>query len=247
MTRVPCATTVSVRAEEILSAMCPTRHGGDDPREQRHRTILPVEEVGAGVRDRGALLVVDAAQSAGVLPMDVQAMKIDYSRFRHKGLFVHQDGGLVLGERAKLSPIRQGGTGTRSEDEDQPPCFRRIRDRTLNSVGIAGLGAASALSRSKASIASTRTRALIQRLFDGPARDSRSDDLRACDYSCRVGVLSIRLGPLGTDGPGVALDQEFDIAVRTGCIASPLAHRTIGTLPTGTVRLRPDTLPRRKT
>ncbi len=244
VTRVPCAADGSIEPEQIVAAMRPETHLV----VMIHASnvigvILPVQAVGAMVRERGAILLVDAAQSAGVLPIDVQAMNIDLLAFPgHKGLFGPPGtGGLVVGERVQLRPIRQGGTGTRSEQEEQPVGLPEgLETGTLNSVGIAGLGAGVRfiLEEGIEKISAHET-ALIERLLAGLRTIPGLTVYGPADPGRQVGVVSVRLDHWEPMDLGVALDQEFDIAVRTGLHCAPQAHRTIGTFPTGTVRLAP--------
>ena len=110
-------------------------------------TILPVAQVAALAQRAGALLLVDAAQTAGTVPIDMQAMGIDLLAFTgHKALLGPPGtGGLVIGERvdtASMAPLLRGGTGSRSEFEIQPEdCPDKFESGTPNGVGIAGLGA----------------------------------------------------------------------------------------------------------
>ncbi len=243
VTRVRCAPDGSLAPEQIWSALRPeTRLVVMIHASNVTGTILPVEAIGARVHERGALFVVDAAQTAGVLPIDVQAMHIDLLAFPgHKGLFGPPGtGGLVIGEHVKLRPIRQGGTGTRSEEEEQPTMLPEgFETGTLNSVGIAGLGAGVRfiLEQGTERIRAHETR-LVQILLDG-LRTIPGLTIYGRTDASPVGVVSIRLEHWEPMDVGVALDQEFDIAVRTGLHCAPLAHRTIGTFPTGTVRLAP--------
>ncbi|HEX9074202.1 MAG TPA: aminotransferase class V-fold PLP-dependent enzyme [Anaerolineae bacterium] len=244
VTRVGCAPDGSLRAEQVLDAMLPdTRLVVMIHASNVSGTVLPVAEVGAAVRERGALLLVDAAQTAGVLPIDVQAMQVDLLAFPgHKGLFGPPGtGGLVVGERARLRPVRQGGTGTLSEQEDQPSGLPEgLETGTLNSVGIAGLGAGVRfiLEQGTERICAHEL-AIVQRLLAGLRSLPGIQLYGPPDSNGRVGVVSVRLEHWEPMDLGVALDQEFDIAVRTGLHCAPLAHRTLGTLPTGTVRLAP--------
>ncbi len=244
VTRVPCASDGSIEPEAILSALRPeTRLVVMLHASNVTGTILPVAAVGAAMREHGALLLVDAAQTAGVLPIDVQAMHIDLLAFPgHKGLFGPPGtGGLIIGERVRLRSLRQGGTGTRSEEEEQPTGLPEgLEPGTLNSVGIAGLGAGVRfiLEQGTEQIAAHEA-ALVQRLLQGLNTVPGLTIYGPADAQRQVGVVSLRLEHWEPMDVGVALDQEFEIAVRTGLHCAPLAHRTIGTFPTGTVRLAP--------
>ncbi len=244
VTRVPCAGDGSLDPKQVLTAMRPnTRLVALIHASNVTGTILPIETVGAFVRERGALLLVDAAQTAGVLPIDVQAMNIDLLAFPgHKGLLgAPGTGGLVVGERACLHPIRQGGTGTHSEQEQQPTELPEgFETGTLNSVGIAGLGAGVrfVLEQGVEQIHAHES-AVMRRLLDGLSTIPGLTIYGLADIERQVGVVSVCLAHWEPMDVGVALDQDYDIAVRTGLHCAPAAHRTIGTFPTGTVRLSP--------
>jgi len=244
VTCVPCAADGSLNPEEVLAAMRPeTRLVVIIHASNVTGTILPIEAIGAQVRQRDALLLVDAAQTAGVLPIDVQAMNIDLLAFPgHKGLFgAPGTGGLVVGERAHLHPIRQGGTGTHSEQEKQPTELPEgFETGTLNSVGIAGLGAGVrfVLEQGVEQIHAHES-AVMRRLLDGLSTIPGLTIYGPADIERQVGVVSVCLANWEPMDVGVALDQDYDIAVRTGLHCAPAAHRTIGTFPTGTVRLSP--------
>ncbi len=244
VTYVRCEPDGSLDANRLLEAMRPeTRLVAMVHASNVCGTILPVAEIGAAVRERGALLLVDSAQTVGVLPIDVQAMHIDLLAFPgHKGLYGPPGtGGLVVGERVRLRPVRQGGTGTRSEEQAQPTGLPEgLETGTLNSVGIAGLGAGVRfiLEQGTDRICAHET-AMVERLLAGLHSIPGCQIFGRPDSNNRVGVVSVRLEHWEPMDLGVALDQEFDIAVRTGLHCAPLAHQTLGTLPTGTVRLAP--------
>ena len=244
VTRVPCATDGSLDPDDVRRAMrANTRLVALIHASNVTGTILPVDRVGAIVRERGALLLVDAAQTAGVLPIDVQAMKIDLLAFPgHKGLLgAPGTGGLVVGDRVRLHPIRQGGTGTRSELEEQPTELPEgFETGTLNSVGIAGLGAGVRfLMEQGVERIRAHESAVMRRLLDGLATIGGLTIYGPANVERQVGVVSVRLDHWQPMDVGVALDQDYDIAVRTGLHCAPAAHRTIGTFPTGTIRLSP--------
>jgi cysteine desulfurase/selenocysteine lyase len=244
VTRVPCASDGSLDPEQVFAAM----GNGTCLVALTHAsnvtgTVMPIAEIGAGVRARGGLFLVDAAQTAGVLPINVEAMQIDLLAFPgHKELLGPPGtGGLVVGERVSLRPIRQGGTGTRSEEEQQPNGFPEgFETGTLNTVGLAGLGAGvrfvldTGVDRIRA-----RQKTIIGRLLEGLSRVPGMTIYGPTDVEHQAGVVSVTLQGWEPTDVGVALDQDFDVAVRTGLHCAPLAHRTIGTFPTGTVRLSP--------
>jgi cysteine desulfurase family protein len=244
VTRICCACDGSLDPEQVFKAMCPqTRLVALIHASNVTGTILPVETVGAYVRAHGAIFLVDAAQTAGVLPIDVQTMNIDLLAFPgHKGLFGPPGtGGLVVGERVQLHPIRQGGTGTRSEEQRQPTELPEgFETGTVNSVGIAGLGAGVRfiLEQGVEQI-HLRESMLTRRLLQGLSTISGVSIYGPSDVERQVGVISIRLDHWEPMDVGVALDQDYEIAVRTGLHCAPVAHRTIGSFPTGTIRFAP--------
>lgn len=244
VTRVRCAADGSLDPASLFAAFEPaTRMVVLLHASNVTGTILPIEEVGRGVRERDCLFLVDAAQTAGVLPIDVEAMGIDLLAFPgHKELFGPPGtGGLVVGERVKLRPICQGGTGTRSEDEQQPTGLPEgFEVGTLNSAGLAGLGAGVRfILETGIDQIRTHQQAVMQRLLDGLCRLPGLTVYGPRSPQLQVGVTSLNLAGWEPTDVGVALDQEYDVAVRTGLHCAPLAHRTIGTFPTGTVRLSP--------
>lgn len=244
VTRVSCASDGSLDPKDVDAALRPnTRLVVLTHASNVTGTIMPIDEIGPRVRAHGAHFMVDAAQTAGVLPIDMQAMAIDLLAFPgHKCLLGPTGtGGLALGPGVQLHPHRQGGTGTRSMEERQPRDLpEALESGTLNCMGIAGLGAGlrflleTGHGRIRAHEAS-----LLTRLLQGLRNISGLVVFGPQDVDRQVGVVSVRLRGWEPVDLGVALDQEFDVAVRTGLHCAPGAHRTIGTFPTGTVRLSP--------
>jgi len=148
LTIIPCAHDGTLDLADAERAITPgTRLVVVNHASNVVGTILPVAEIASIAHFAGALLLVDAAQTAGVLPIDVQAMGIDLLAFTgHKGLCGPPGtGGLVIGDRVnidEIEPLMRGGTGSRSEFEVQPDdCPDKFESGTPNGVGIAGLGA----------------------------------------------------------------------------------------------------------
>ncbi len=209
-------------------------------------TIMPVAEVARLAHEAGALLLVDAAQTAGVVPIDMPASGIDFLAFTgHKGLQGPTGtGGLVLGERVdvrELNPLVRGGTGSRSEFEQQPDVLPdRYESGTPNGVGIAGLGAGVRWVCSHG-IETIRdheaylSRLLISRLMNHPAIQVYG----STDDSPKTAVVSCRIKGRRVSDVGLALDEAYGILCRVGLHCAPSAHRTIGTFPEGTIRLAP--------
>ncbi|HET9481974.1 MAG TPA: aminotransferase class V-fold PLP-dependent enzyme, partial [Candidatus Polarisedimenticolia bacterium] len=207
--------------------------------------VQPIGEIGQVVRSHGALLAVDAAQSAGLLPIDVEAGCIDLLAFTgHKALLGPPGtGGLYVGERAALRPWREGGTGGDSAEPLQPEALpHALEAGTPNSVGIAGLGEAVRVLKQEGVGERLRREIdlagrLWSRLEGRPWVVLYGE--RPAAGAPRTGVISLNLAGRACSEVGAILDASFGIAVRTGLHCAPGAHRFLGTFPEGTVRVSP--------
>ena len=202
--------------------------------------IQPISEIGRVAREADCLLLVDAAQSAGLVKIDVNAMNIDLLAFPgHKSLHGPTGtGGLYVGERADLNPWREGGTGGDSIHPTQPEEFPTwLEAGTPNVVGLAGLNAA------LEELDPPRNLKLVERLAKRLIQSVEEDErFRLVGLPRReIGVGVVSLVVLGTAPEEVAaiLDESFDIAVRPGLHCAPFVHRALGTFPDGTVRVSP--------
>lgn len=206
--------------------------------------ILPIGRIAAMAHSVGALYLVDAAQTAGVLPIDVQALDIDLLAFTgHKGLYGPTGtGGLIISSQVDESMIQAvfaGGTGSRSEFEEQPEMLPdKFEYGTGNSIGIAGLGASVryVLDRGIDAIRAHEV-ALTRTLVDGLRAISGVTVYGPENVEQRTATLSISVAGQRVSEVGLRLDEEYDILCRVGLHCSPAAHRTLGTFPEGTVRL----------
>jgi cysteine desulfurase family protein len=206
-------------------------------------TLLPVKEVGFVTRRHGLLFLVDAAQTAGAYPIDVERDGIDLLAFTgHKSLYGPQGtGGLVIGERIhekEMTPLKQGGTGSRSEFEEQPDflpdCFE---SGTPNGVGLAGLlaGVQFILGKGVDRIRQNEM-ALVKKLIKG-LKEIRQVKLYGPEHQGdRIATVSFNIAQLSPSDTVSRLEKEFGILCRPGLHCAPAAHRTIGTFPEGTVR-----------
>ncbi|MBN2686917.1 MAG: aminotransferase class V-fold PLP-dependent enzyme [Deltaproteobacteria bacterium] len=208
-------------------------------------TIMPIADVGAIAREKGIMFCVDAAQSAGAVPLDVEDMKIDFLAFTgHKSLFGPQGtGGFYVadGFAKNIRPIMMGGTGSRSESEEHPDFLPdKFEPGTVNGIGIAGLGAGVRfiLDRGVDHIRNHEmglTDMLILGLGEIPGvvvhggRDARR----------QTTAVSFSIETVSPAAIALILDEEYQIMSRPGLQCAPAAHRTIGTFPVGTVRLSP--------
>jgi cysteine desulfurase family protein len=202
--------------------------------------LNPVREVGRLARARKIRFLVDASQTAGAVPIDVEAMQIDMLAFPgHKGLLGPQGtGGLYVDGAIRLAPLKQGGTGSDSENPLQPELAPdRYESGTLNTPGIAGLneGVKYLLDRGVDDVQRHES-ALGGRLLAGLASIPRVRAYGPASPSHRTGTISWNIE--GRDPVLVAdeLDREFDIACRAGLHCAYLAHQSQGTGRTGTVR-----------
>ncbi len=210
-------------------------------------TIQPVREYGAIVRERDGLLVVDAAQSAGLVPIDVDADLIDLLAFTgHKGLLGPTGtGGLVAGARVDIEPWREGGTGGDSTNPFQPDEFpHHLEGGTPNVFGIAGLreGLRLLLARGTGPILDHERRLLAALLEAIEAPEAFSfyggaEAFRERGGEGRVGLLSFNLAGFSAHELAAVLDEHYDIAVRSGLFCAPYAHEHLGTSPEGAVRI----------
>ena len=206
-------------------------------------TLLPVARVGEIARQRGLLLLVDAAQTAGAYPIDVQTDAIDLLAFTgHKSLYGPMGtGGLVIGERVdldRLKPLTHGGTGSRSEREEQPEFLPDMCESgTPNTVGLAGLEAGLRWVREQG-VEAIRTHEveLTRQLIDGLGGIPGALVYGRRDTACQTATVSFNLAGMAPSEVGLRLDEEYGIMCRVGLHCAPAAHRTIGTFPTGTVR-----------
>ncbi len=206
-------------------------------------TIQPIEEIGRIAREKEVLFLVDAAQTAGVVPIDVRTGHIDLLAFPgHKSLLGPTGtGALYVGPRVIVGAWREGGTGGDSSSETQPrefPYF--LEGGTPNVLGVAGLAAGVQYVQEKGMDAiRAHEVALTERLW------RRLDELGGYtifghrDPAGRVGTLSFCNDALPATELGGILDQAFHIAVRPGLHCAPYIHRAIGTFPDGTVRVSP--------
>lgn len=206
-------------------------------------TVQPIAEVGRIAREREVLFLVDAAQTAGVLPIDIQATNIDLLAFPgHKSLLGPTGtGALYVGPAAIVGAWREGGTGGDSSSETQPrdyPYF--LEGGTPNVLGVAGLvaGVKYVIDRGLAAIHQHEVE-LCERLWRRLDEIGGYEVFGHRDPTRHVGTLSFRSEALPAAEIGAILDQAFDIAVRPGLHCAPYIHRAIGTSPDGAVRASP--------
>ena len=185
-------------------------------------------------------MILDASQSAGILPLDVGALGLAYAAMPgHKGLYGPQGTGLLLcGTGASPRTLLEGGTGSVSLQQEMPDFLPdRLEAGTHNMPGIAGLleGIRFVRSRGESAICAGE-QALARMTADGLRELPGVRVYAAEDPRTQAGVVSFTADGWDAERIGTAL-AERDAAVRAGLHCAPLAHRTAGTLPGGTVRL----------
>ncbi len=209
-------------------------------------TIQPIARVGEMCRSRGIHFLLDTAQSAGIIPVDMDQLNVDLLAFTgHKGLMGPTGcGGLLVGDNVTVRTTRWGGTGVRSSQQghlEQYPY--RLEAGTLNTVGLAGLNAG--LKWVQLNDPAKQETDLANRLLRGISHlpsvkviglEDGENDIRLAG---RLAVLSVLVEGMDPAKTGLFLDADWDIAVRTGLQCAPLAHQAMGSGAGGTVRISP--------
>jgi cysteine desulfurase family protein len=252
VTAVPCARDGTLNPDDVEAALRPSTqlvvmlHASNVL-----GTILPVAEVGQICRDNDILLLVDAAQTAGAYPIDMEAMGIDLLAFAgHKGTFgPHGTGGLVVRPGIELETWVEGGSGVESAAETMPEALPgRLEAGTQNAAGIAGMlaGVRFVLEQGVERIRAHEmavTGLLIEELRAIPnltvlGLDDGSTGLAGA-LAQRTAVVSVTVEGYRAEQLAMVLDQVFDVATRAGLHCAPQAHRTAGTVDCGALRFSP--------
>ncbi|MBY0589438.1 aminotransferase class V-fold PLP-dependent enzyme [bacterium] len=204
-------------------------------------TRQPIDQIGAICRDHRILLLVDAAQTAGCVPIDVQEMKIDLlTAPGHKSLFGPMGTGLLyVGPRATLRPWREGGTGGDSLSKRQPIQLpTSLEAGTPNVPGLVGLAAGVAFVDSLG-WAEIRQREdeWRERLVRGLSEIPRVELLARGRPEATLPIVSFRVKGFASQDVAGILDSSFGIAVRAGLHCAPLVHEKLGSAPEGAVRV----------
>jgi cysteine desulfurase family protein len=245
-TRVPCAEDGSMETADVESRIEKTTkavimlHASNVC-----GTVLPAAEVGNVCRSHGIRFILDTAQTAGILPIDMEETGADAIAFTgHKGLLGPQGtGGFLVRDElaAELEPLITGGTGSISHTEEVPEFLPdRFEAGTLNLPGIAGLNAALnwLLSQPEGSILAHELK-LTERFLQGMEEAEEAGLIRIIGkrgMEGRTGVVSIVPTQMDPAELSYQLDERYGIATRVGLHCAPSAHRTLGTWPGGTVR-----------
>jgi cysteine desulfurase/selenocysteine lyase len=231
----PAAVKAALNSSTRLIA---TQHGSNVT-----GAIQPVAEIGEVAREKGILFLLDAAQTAGMWPVDLEEMKIDLLAVPgHKGLMGPAGtGALILGTQAELRPWREGGTGGDSSYPVQPEEYpHRLEAGTLNTPGIAGMVEGLRYIK-QLGLESIREHDLsLVRRFAEPLTGNRKVHLYGPSLEApRSSVISFNIEGRSPDEVAGIMDSSFNIAVRSGLHCAPGAHEFLGTLPAGAVRVSP--------
>jgi cysteine desulfurase family protein len=202
--------------------------------------ILPVKELGEVARKHDVTFLVDASQTAGVLPIHVEEMNIHMLAFPgHKGLYGPQGtGGLYVHGDLDLEPLIHGGTGSQSEAIEQPSTRPdRYESGTANTVGLAGLlaGVNFVLEKGVENIHAHEWN-LVKKTIAGLQAISGVEVYGPGIDVERVGVVSFNIAGVDASEASFILDQQYGIATRAGYHCTPLGHKTAGTESKGAIR-----------
>lgn len=202
---------------------------------------VDVARVAAVAHAAGALVIVDASQSAGTAKIDMDTMGLDVVCFTgHKGLMGPQGtGGLAVAEGIDVAPWAMGGTGVHSFDALQPLEWpTRLEAGTLNGHGIAGLSAGLDFIEAQGGVEAIASseRALADRFLAGVREIPEIKLYGAFDQPTRSAIVSLNVGDIDSAEISDALMQGWGIATRPGAHCAPLIHRALGTERQGVVR-----------
>lgn len=202
--------------------------------------VYDVARMARMAHEAGALFVLDAAQSAGALPVDMSALGVDVLCFTgHKSLFGPQGtGGLCVADGVDIPPFVEGGSGVHSYDERHPRFMpEALEAGTVNAHGLAGLAAGVAFLQD---VGVGQVHAHVSRLadaFEAGARDIPGVRILGGHGGMdRSGIVALNVGDVDSAQVADRLAQEFDICVRAGAHCAPLMHTALGTEEQGAVR-----------
>lgn len=201
---------------------------------------IDVGVIGEIARKHGVLFIVDASQTAGVFPIDVQKMNIDVLCFTgHKGLLGPQGtGGMYVREGLEIRPLKSGGTGVQTYNKEQPKEMPvALEAGTLNGHGIAGLHAAlSYLEETGIDTIRAREQQLMRKFYDGVKDIPEITVYGDFDQKERCAVVTLNIGDYDSGEVSDALLVDYGISTRPGGHCAPLMHEALGTVDQGAVR-----------
>ncbi|MGL4607755.1 MAG: aminotransferase class V-fold PLP-dependent enzyme [Eubacteriaceae bacterium] len=204
-------------------------------------TIQPIQEIGRLAKEKGILFLVDTAQTAGILPIDIGASAIDLLAFTgHKGLLGPMGtGGLIVNCNVDIRPLISGGTGGESAYEYQPSYYpNHLEAGTLNVSGIIGLGAGiDFLLKEGLDKIHQKEASVMNYTLDKLLKVKEVEVYGPRDTSKSVGVIPFNIKNALPEEVAFFLDQNFQVMIRAGLHCAPSAHRLMGTLEQGCCRI----------
>ena len=206
-------------------------------------TKMPLEEIGRLALRKGLIFMVDGAQGAGCMDLNVEKNHIDVlAAPGHKGLLGPQGTGILYVRKGiKMNPLLAGGTGSRSKEEEQPEDFPEgYESGTVNSPGIIALGTAARLvNKIGVDVIEEHERRLTEKLQKGLKAIKGITVYGPEDIRKKTAVIAVNIEEMDCEEVAAILNDEYGIAVRSGFHCSGRAHQTIGTAETGCVRICP--------
>ncbi len=201
---------------------------------------LNLYRIGEACKRHGLHFIVDASQSAGILPIDMQAMNIDALCFTgHKGLFGPQGtGGICLRKGVNIRPLKAGGSGIHSFDKEQPASMPELLEAgTINVHGVAGLNAAlKYLKNAGLEKLYTKEALLTKTFYEGVRRIEGVTVYGNFEEERRAPVVSLNIRDEDAGKVSEILWEDYGIATRAGAHCAPLMHESLGTTEQGVVR-----------
>lgn len=202
--------------------------------------VIDIEAVGRIAKARDLLFIVDASQTAGALPIDMERMGIGILCFTgHKGLMGPQGtGGLCIGEGVEIRPFKTGGSGIHSFSKTQPEAYpTRLEAGTLNGHGIAGLGAAvDHILKTGVDAIGQREEMLMRRFYEGVSGIEGVTVYGDFSGRRRAAIVALNIRDMDSAEVSDILSEAYGIATRPGVHCAPRMHEALGTREQGAVR-----------
>ena len=202
-------------------------------------TVLDIERIAKTAHSHGALVIVDASQTAGCWPIDMKKMDIDVLCFTgHKGLMGPQGtGGICVKEGIEIRPFKVGGSGVQSYSRTHPAEYpTRLEAGTLNGHGIAGLGAAAKfISETGVENIHAKERSLMLRFYEG-VKDIEGVTVYGDFTKDKTAIVALNILDYESGEVSYELSQGYGIATRPGAHCAPRMHKALGTAEVGAVR-----------
>ena len=202
--------------------------------------MLDISRIADNAHAHGALLIVDASQTAGTVPIDITALGVDVLCFTgHKGLMGPQGtGGLCVRPSVEIRPLLRGGSGVHSFDRHQPEAYpTRLEAGTLNSHGIAGLDAAADyLLEVGVEAIHQKEQALMQRFYEGVRHIDGVTVYGDFTAPQRAAIVALNIRDYDSAEIADVLSADYGIATRPGAHCAPRMHEALGMVQQGAVR-----------